>query len=146
MAGLMLTDGNKDYFKEPRLKRQQQLAERVEIGVGSSTPIAKATIPIPMVSTPNSTRPPINPKKRKEEHGKDRGRSSRRHGERSSRKSPKGGRVAGGQSHLTPISWVTTCKWPRRSPSGLTLTNRMPNSWLVLPKSMIPSWSCVCTL
>ena len=35
-----------------------------------------------MVLAPDNTRPPVNPKKKKEEHGKDHGHSSWRHGER----------------------------------------------------------------
>jgi len=84
MAGLTAEGGNKDYFKELRLKRQQK-AQAAEAGVGSSTLVVEATIPITMVSAPDSARPHVNPKKRtKYDHGKDRGRSSRHHGERSS--------------------------------------------------------------
>jgi len=99
MAGLTPAGGNKDYFKELRLKRQQR-AQAVEAGVESSTLVAKAPIPIVVVSGPDTNRPPVNPKKRsKDDHGKDRGRSSRCHGERSSSsKSPKRGRGVGGSS------------------------------------------------
>jgi len=92
MASPTPTGGNKDYFKELRLKWQQR-AQVAEAGARSSTPAAEATIPITVVSGPNTSRPPANPKKRtKDDHGKDRGRSSRRHREYSSSgKSPKRG-------------------------------------------------------
>jgi len=81
MASLTPTGGSKDYFKELRLKRQQR-AQTIVAGVGSSTPVAEAVIPITMVPGPDTSRPPANPKKRtKDDH---RGRSSRRHGEHSS--------------------------------------------------------------
>jgi len=70
MASLTLADGNKEYFKELRLKRQQR-AQVAEAGVGSSTPAAKATIPITVVSGPDTSRPSANPNKRtKDDHGK----------------------------------------------------------------------------
>ena len=69
---------------------------------GSAMPIAEAAIPLTTVPAAETNRPP-NPKKRKEDHGKDRGKSSRRHGDRSSSgKSPKRGRVAGGSSSSDP--------------------------------------------
>jgi len=98
MVGLTLTGGNKDYFKELRLKRQQR-AQTAETGAGSFTSATEAAVPIIVVSGPDATRPPVNPKKRtKDDHGKDQGRYSRRHGELSSGKSPKRGRGVGGSS------------------------------------------------
>ena len=94
------------------------MAERAELGVGSSTSVVEAIVLITMVAAPEGNRPSINSKNRKEDHGKDHGRSSRRHGEcSSSGKSPKRGRVVGGRVQLTLISWVTTCKWMKRSQS-----------------------------
>jgi len=82
-----MAGSNNDYFRELRLKRQAQRAGSVELGVKSAMPVAEGN------------RPPINPKKRKE----DRGRSSRHHRERSSLgKSPKRGRAAGGSSSTDP--------------------------------------------
>jgi len=99
MVGLTLTGGNKDYFKELRLKRQQR-AQAAEAGAGSSTLAAKAVVPTAVVLGPDTSCPPVNPKKRtNDDHGKDRGRSSRRHGEHSSLgKFPKRGRGVGGSS------------------------------------------------
>lgn len=116
MVSMTPTSINKDYFWELHLKRQAQMAKRAELGVGSSTSVVEAIVLIIVVATPEGNRPPINSKNMKEGHGKDHGRSSRRHRECSSLgKSPKRGRVAGGRVQLTLISWVTTCKWIRRS-------------------------------
>jgi len=96
MASLVPPGGKKDYFRELRLKRQAQMAARGETSGGSATPNAEATIPITTVPTIETSRP-VNPKKRKEDHGKDCGRSSWRHGERfSSGRSPKRGQLPGG--------------------------------------------------
>jgi len=99
MTGLTPVGGNKNYFKELRLKRQQK-TQAAEAGAKSSTPVAEATIPIIVVPTPDNACPLVNPKKRTtDDHGKDRGRSSRRHGERSSSgKSLKRGRGVEGLS------------------------------------------------
>jgi len=103
MASLVLPSGKKDYFQELRLKRQARQAEGGEVPGGSVTPIAEVAIPLTTVPASEVNRPPSNPKKRKEEHGKDRGKSSLRHGEcSSSGKSPKIGRVAGGSSSSDP--------------------------------------------
>jgi len=117
------TCDNMDYFRELCLKRQAQRAGRAEIGDGSSTPVAEAVVPITVVPTPESTRPPINPKKRmKEDHGKDCGRSSRRHGERSpSGKSPRKGWVTGGSSSTGPNLQVAEGRPLHSTPMSKTL-------------------------
>ena len=79
MASLVPPGGKKDYFRELRLKRQAQMTARGDTPGGSSTPDAEAAIPITVVLAAEADRP-TNPKKRKEDHGKDRGKSSRRHG------------------------------------------------------------------
>ena len=102
MASLVPLGGKKDYFHEFRLKRQARQAERGDVPGGSAMPIAEAVIPLTTVPAAETTRPP-NPKKRKEDHGKDCGKSSRCHGDRSSSgKSPKRGRLAGGSSSSDP--------------------------------------------
>jgi len=71
MTSLTPKGGNKEYFKELRLKRQQK-AQVAKTSVGSSTPTAEAAISITAVSGPDTTRPPVNPKKKtKDDHGKD---------------------------------------------------------------------------
>jgi len=71
------------------------MATRGDIPGGSGTPDAKAAIPITVVPAAETDRP----KKRKE----DRGKSSRRHGERSSSgRSPKRGQLPGGPSSSGP--------------------------------------------
>ena len=102
MASLVLPGGKKDYFRELRLKRQAQMAARGDMPGGSGTLDAEAAIPITVVPAAEADRP-TNPKKRKEDHGKDPGKSSRRHGERSSSgRSPKRGRLPGGPSSSGP--------------------------------------------
>jgi len=104
MAGMALTDDNKDYFRELCLKRQAQRVQRDKIGVGSSTHVVEAVIPIIVVSASESNRPPMNPKKRtKKDHEKDHGRYSRCHGERSSSgKSPRRDHMVWGSSSTDP--------------------------------------------
>jgi len=97
MASLVPPDGKKDYFCELRLKREARKAERDGTLGDSSTPV-EAAIPITTIPGPKAQLLSINSKKRKEEHGKDRGKSSRRHGDRSPGKSPKRGRGVGGSS------------------------------------------------
>jgi len=60
MASLTLASGNKDYFKELHLKRQQR-AQNVEAGAGSSTPAVEAAIPINVVSEQDTSRPHSTP-------------------------------------------------------------------------------------
>jgi len=75
---------------------------------GSVTPNAEAAIPIIVVPTSETNRP-TNPKKRKEDHGRDRGKSSRHHGERSSSgRSPKRGRLPGGRVQVGLTSLGTS--------------------------------------
>jgi len=102
MASLVPPGGKKDYFRELCLKRQARQVERGDALGGPPMLVAEAAIPLATVPAAETTRPP-NPKKRKEEHGRDRGKSSRRHGNRSSSgKSPKRGRLAGGSSSGDP--------------------------------------------
>ncbi|KAK7382366.1 hypothetical protein VNO80_01217 [Phaseolus coccineus] len=99
MASLVPPGGKKDYFRQLRLKRQAQKAEREGMPGGSATPVVEAAVPITTVPAAEAVRPPSNPKRRKE----DRGKSSRRHGERSSSgRSPKRGRLTGGPSSSGP--------------------------------------------
>jgi len=66
----------------------------------SDIPNVEVVVPITTVLVLEAIRP-SNPKRRKEDHGRDREKSSRRHGERSSSgRSPKRGRVAG-------LSWMS---------------------------------------
>ena len=103
MASLVPLGGKKDYFRELRLKRQARKVEGGEVSGGFATPIAEVTIALTTVPAVETNCPPTNPKKRKKDYGKGCGKSSRRHGERSSSgKSPKRGRVAGGSSSSDP--------------------------------------------
>jgi len=78
------------------------MAARGDMPGGSGTPDAEAAIPITVVPAAEADSP-TNPKKRKEDHGKDRGKSSRRHGEHSSSgRSPKRGRLPGGPGSSGP--------------------------------------------
>jgi len=97
MASLVPPGGKKDYFSELRLNREARKAERDGTLGDSSTPV-EAAIHITTISGPEAQMLSINPKKRKEEHGKDWGKASRCHGDRSPERSPKQGRGVGGSS------------------------------------------------